>query len=415
MRPNCYIEDVTLPRTTKPLTNTEIKNARPSEKEYNLFDGGGLALRIKPNGTKFWVFNYARPYTKKRTNLSFGQYPDVSLADAREKRGDAKSLLAKNIDPKEHKKQSELDAKHTLESTFGVVTNKWYELKAERIKPESLKKIWLSFQKHVLPELKDVPVTELKPRMALNVLEPVINAGKNETAKRLARTINEVMIVALAMGLIEANYLSDLTKLIPSPKYKSMPTIRPEELPQFMKAVFTANISMPTRCLIEWQLHTMTRPTEAVTARWDEIDFENKLWIIPASKMKMNREHQIPLSTYVVKLLEVIQGFSAKREYLFPGYKSPRSHMNSCTANMAIKRMGYKDKLVAHGMRALASTTLNENEFDPDIIEAALAHQDSNTIRKAYNRAIYLEQRREMMEWWSNFILEASKGSLSIA
>ena len=404
-----------MPRTTKPLTNTEIKNAKPASKEFNLFDGGGLALRVKPNGTKFWVFNYIKPYIKKRTNLSFGKYPDVSLADARVRKSDAKSLLAKNIDPKDHKNQSEREAKQNLESTFGVVTVKWYELKAQRVKPESLKKIWLSFQKHVLPELKDIPVTDLKPKMALNVLEPVINAGKNETAKRLARTINEIMIVALAMGLIEANYLSDLTKLIPSPKYKSMPTIRPEELPELMKAVFTANISKPTRCLIEWQLHTMTRPTEAVTARWEEIDFENKLWVLPASKMKMNREHQIPLSSYVLKLLEVIQGFSAKREYLFPGYHSPRSHMNSSTANMALKRMGYKGKLVAHGLRALASTTLNENNFDPDVIEAALAHQDSNSIRKAYNRAIYLEQRREMMEWWSNFILEASKGSMSIA
>ena len=152
----------------------------------------------------------------------------------------------------------------------------------------------------------------------------------------------------------------------------------------------------------------MCRPSEAAAAKWEEIDFNNKLWIIPAERMKMNREHKIPLTDQTLKLLELMKPVSGHREYIFPADRNPRTHINSQTANMAIKRMGLKGELVAHGMRALASTILNDKGFDPDLIETALAHVEKNEVRRAYNRAEYIERRREMMEWWSHKIMSSS-------
>ena len=182
-----------------------------------------------------------------------------------------------------------------------------------------------------------------------------------------------------------------------------------------MRAIANASIKKTTRCLIEWQLHTMTRPGEAAGTRWKEINLENNLWAIPAVRMKKKRSHKIPLSPQMLALLEVMEPISATREYVFPADRNPKAHVHSATANMALKRMGYGRLLVAHGLRALASTTLNEQGFDPDIIESALAHTDKNDVRGAYNRAEYLERRRIMMRWWSDYIESAAEGNLSLS
>ena len=168
-----------------------------------------------------------------------------------------------------------------------------------------------------------------------------------------------------------------------------------------MQSLAMARIELQTRCLIEWQLLTMTRPSEAVSAKWQEIDFNNCLWIITAEKMKMRREHTITLNKQTMVLLSIMKPISGHREHIFPSLKPPFSTpMNSQTANMAIKRMGYKDKLVAHGLRSIASTAMNEAEFNPDVIEAALAHNDKNEVRRVYNCSTYLEQRKELMACW---------------
>jgi integrase len=173
--------------------------------------------------------------------------------------------------------------------------------------------------------------------------------------------------------------------------------------------IANASIKRTTRCLIEWQLHTITRPSEAAGARWDE-----KVWIIPAERMKKRREHRIPLTEQMLDLLKVIKPISVHREYIFPSDRDPKKPCNSQTANMALKRMGFAGRLVSHGLRSLASTTLNEQSFDRDLVEAALAHVDDNQVRSAYNRTDYLERRRPMMSWWSEHIKEAAQGSLSV-
>lgn len=252
---------------TKALTNTEVKQAKAKDKEYNLADGGGLALRVRKTGSKAWIFNYTKPFTIKRTNIGFGNYPDVSLADARTKRAKAKELLAKDIDPKTHKEEITLQKKDELANTFGKVTLKWYELKKQKVKEETATKAWNTMNKHVLPELENVPIHLIKPKMVIDILQPLANKGIFETVKRLCCNINEVMRLAVASGLIEANYLTDITKLFPAPKKQHMATIKPERLPELMIALSMSTITKNTRCLVEWQLHTMTRPVEAATAR----------------------------------------------------------------------------------------------------------------------------------------------------
>jgi integrase len=222
------------------------------------------------------------------------------------------------------------------------------------------------------------------------------------------------MVFAVNTGLVTDNPLSAINKAFEVPKKQHMPTLKPDRLPELMSALNTASIKIITRCLIEWQLHTMCRPNESARARWEEIDLEAKNWNIPAERMKMNRAHTIPLTAQTLALLEFIKPISGHREFLFPADRNPRKHANDSTANVAIGRMGFKGQLVAHGLRALASTTLNEQGFDSDVIESCLSHIDTNEVRKAYNRSEYLERRQKVMSWWSNHIEQASIGNMSL-
>lgn len=211
------------------------------------------------------------------------------------------------------------------------------------------------------------------------------------------------MIYAVNTGLIDANPASGVGMAFEKPKKQNMPTLRPEELPKLMRALVMSNLSVSTRCLINWQLLTLVRPSEASGAKWSEIDLDSKLWTIPAERMKAKREHIVPLTPQALEILEVMKPISAHREHIFPSRNDPKQSMNSQTANAALKRIGYGGKLVAHGLRAIASTALNEHGFNADVIEAALAHSDKNEIRRAYNRSTYLEHRVDLMTWWGCF------------
>jgi integrase len=402
-------------RVTRPLTNTEVDKAKPQTKVTSLFDGDGLELKINPTGTKKWLLKYYRPFTKKRTNLTFGVYPDISLADARKLRAKAKELLAKDIDPKEHKDNLSRENKERIENTLLNVASKWFEVKRAQISKDYATDVWRSLELHVFPDLGKYPISEVTAPIAIKTVQPIAEKGSLETVKRLNQRLNEIMSYAVNTGLIHSNPLAGVKAAFEKPKKQNMPTIKPDELPKFMQALSIASIKIVTRYLIEWQLHTMVRPSEAAGIKWDEIDFDNKLWNIPAERMKKKRPHSVPLTQQALNLLSAIKPISGHREYIFPADRNPRKHTNESTANTAIKRMGYKDKLVAHGLRSLASTTLNEQGFDGDVIEAALAHVDSNEVRRAYNRADYLNRRATMMIWWSDHIETCATGNFSLS
>lgn len=391
-------------RTTRPLTNTEVLRAKADDKDMTLHDGDGLFLVIKTSGKKLWRFRYQRPATKQRTMIGLGAFPALSLANARSLRADYLALLANGIDPQVQAEIAEEQHQIALDSIFETVAANWFQLKSKSVTPDYAKDIWRSLVKDVFPVVGEIPVQQIKARTLVEALEPIKARGALETVRRLVQRINEIMIYAVNIGFIDANPASGVGMAFEKPKKQNMPTLRPEELPKLMHSLVMSNLSIPTRCLIEWQLLTLVRPSEAAGAKWIEIDFNANLWTIPAERMKAKREHVVPLSPQVLNILEVMKPISAHREHIFPSRNDPKNPMNSQTANAALKRIGYGGKLVAHGLRSIASTAMNEAGCNPDVIEAALAHTDRNEVRRAYNRSTYLNQRIDLMNWWASYV-----------
>ncbi|NUL39422.1 integrase domain-containing protein [Kosakonia sacchari] len=391
-------------RTTRPLTNTEVSHAKATDKDLTLHDGDGLFLMVKTSGKKLWRFRYQRPATKQRTMIGLGAFPALSLAEARGLRAQYLSLLARGVDPQTQAEQAAEQQQIALESIFSNVAANWFAMKRNSVTTDYAKDIWRSLEKDIFPAIGEIPVQEIRARTLVEALEPIKARGALETVRRLVQRINEIMIYAVNTGLIDANPASGIGMAFEKPKKQNMPTLRPEELPKLMRSLVMSNLSVPTRCLIEWQLLTLVRPAEASGARWAEIDLDARLWTIPAERMKAKREHIVPLSPQALEILDVMKPISAHREHVFPSRNDPKKPMNSQTANAALKRIGYGGKLVAHGLRSIASTAMNEEGFNPDVIEAALAHSDKNEVRRAYNRSTYLEQRIDLMKWWSNLV-----------
>lgn len=391
-------------RTTRPLTNTEVLRAKATEKDMTLHDGDGLFLIVKTSGKKLWRFRYQRPNTKQRTMMGLGAFPALSLANARGLRAEYLALLANGIDPQVQAEVAEEQQQIALDSIFSTVAANWFQLKSKSVTPDYAKDIWRSLEKDIFPSIGNISVQSIKARTLVESLEPIKARGALETLRRLVQRINEIMIYAVNTGLIDANPASGIGMAFEKPKKQNMPTLRPEELPRLMQSLSMSNLSVSTRCLIEWQLLTLVRPSEASGTRWEEIDINAKLWKIPAERMKAKREHIVPLSPQAINILEMLASISSHRNYVFPSRNNPKQPMNSQTANAALKRIGYGGKLVAHGLRSIASTALNEAGMNPDVIEAALAHNDKNEVRRAYNRSTYLEKRIELMNWWGEFV-----------
>lgn len=397
------------------LVDTEIKKAKAADKPYTLTDGGGLFLIISPTGSKSWRFNYYRPISNKRTKIALGMYPTVTLAKARALREEYKQLLANNIDPQTHLKQIELQALQFQQNTFLAIAEKWKEKKATEVKEKTLKPRWRMLEKYVFPELGKLPISQISPLQLSNVVRPVFERGTANTGLVIIQMVNEIMIFAVNLGIIEFNKCSNVSSTFNVKKLtKHQPTIRPEKLPEFMSALRDSAIDLVVKLLIEFSLLTMVRPNEAANAEWSEIDFEEALWHIPAERMKMKKAFTVPLSSQAIKLLNKLKPITGRSRFVFQSPRSPQKAMSSITANAAIRRIGYKGELTAHGLRSIASTYLNEKFIDIniEIIEACLSHQSKNKVRNAYNRSTYLEQRKPLMNDWGNFVEMCAKQSL---
>lgn len=306
--------------------------------------------------------------------------------------------------------QQYLKQQEDLLSTVKQAAESWLQLKSSRVSKRHAFNIRRSFELYVFPTIGDFQITMLTPFSVIEVLRPLERAGKLETLSRLCTRINELMDWCVNHGLIESHRLGKIQSVFRRPKAHHMKTIAPSELPTLMHRIKTSNLDVISRAVIEWQLHTMVRPGEAVKARWQDIDLNNRIWEIPAEFMKMRRPHQVPLSPQCIDILNMMESFG-KSEYVFQSFYRKGTHLSKEAANNALKRIGYKDRLVAHGMRALASTVLNEHEFKSDWIEMSLAHGDKNYVRRIYNNAKYLARRREMHNWWSNYIEQAANSA----
>ncbi|GCL19507.1 integrase domain-containing protein [Escherichia coli] len=397
-------------KIAKKLTDTEIKSTKPADKEINLFDGDGLILRIAPlakGGKKNWYFRYAVPVSKKRTKMSLGTYPHLTLAKARALRDENLSLLANGVDPQVHNNNKAKALKSAIEHTLQAVARKWLDekVKTSGISQDHAEDIWRSLERNIFPTLGDTPIKEIRPKMLKQHLDPIEKRGVLETLRRIISRLNEIFRYAATEELIEFNPADNLAQRFSKPKKQNMPAQPPTELPRFLTVLNNASVRMETRLLIEWQLLTWVRPGEAVRTRWSDIDIETGMWNIPAEFMKMKKPHKVPLSKEALQVLDLMKAISGHREWVFPSIKAPLNHMHEQTANAAIIRMGFGGELVAHGMRSIARTAAEESgKFRTDVLEAALAHSKKDEIIAAYNRAEYLTERVILMQWWSDFV-----------
>ena len=407
-------------RTITPLNNTKIDKAKPQQKEFTLSDGKGLYLLIKPNGAKLWRFNYYKPFTqpKKRALIGIGKYPDISLQQARAIREEYLSLLAQNIDPATYRRQQEQTKKDELNNTYESVAWAWFEYRKTKknFSADYQKDVESLIRRNLLPHFGHLPISQITAPLALKAFKQYQDEGKLEKLKRSIQKHNEIMTYALHREIIQSNPTANISKEFDSPTVEHFKTIKPEDLSEFIYTLNHAQIQLQTRYLILWQLLTMTRPNEAATARYEDIDEKAKIWTIYIQKGikedDKGRVHKITLSRQALALLREIKKLSEGKTYLFPSMKNPQSHVNTQTANSAIKRMGYKGKLVAHGLRAIASTYLNEKGYDSELIEVALSHMKSDRIKAAYDRGERLEQRFKLLQVWGDFIEECSQGAI---
>ena len=389
---------------TTPLTDTKIKQSKPAEKVITLSDGGGLQLRIKPNGSKLWQLRFNKPIDKKPALMGLGAYPSITLAQARKLRESAKELLAQGINPKLHRDEQEQQKQAIINNTFLSVVGSWLKLKESEVQPSTLKTINTTLTNHVLPHLGKLPITVITAPIAIKALRPIEAKGNLEVIARACQYLNQIMRYATNHGIIHSNPLAGIKEVFMANKVTNNPHVLPEELPKLLMDIETASIKKITRNLILWQLHTMTRPAEAALAKWDEIDYDNNLWIVPAERMKTGIEHKIPLTKQMLSLLHDCKLIAAFSPYVFPADRDPTKHANKASANMALKRMGYQGKQTAHGLRGLARTTLSDQGCAYEPSEACLSHKVGNSVSQSYNHSTYLNQRIEIMAWWSEHI-----------
>lgn len=380
------------------LTQAEVKSAKQREKRYTLADGGGLILLVNPDGKRWWRFRYRYHGVPKM--LSLGAFPDVSLKLARSKHQEARSLLADGIDPSA-KRRAEREA---AEDTFKAIFDEF--LKQCRLGEESKKQARQRFDKHVLPYIGKRPIEAIDSQELLKVLRRVESRGTYETAGRIRSMCSRVFRYAIATGRASIDPAAALLGALQAPEEKHRATITsPKEIGALLRAIDAYEGYPATAAALKLAPLTFVRPGELRQAEWSEIDFDAREWRIPAEKMKMGREHVVPLSSQAVDVLHELELLTGDGRYLFPSIRTKERPMSDNTVNGALRRLGYgKDEMCGHGFRAMASTLLNELGYSPDHIERQLAHQHGNKVRKAYNHAQYLPKRRQMMQEWADYL-----------
>ncbi|WP_339710623.1 integrase arm-type DNA-binding domain-containing protein [uncultured Sphingosinicella sp.] len=387
------------------LSALAVRNAKSREKPYKLGDGGGLYLLVKPSGTRLWRMNYA--YMGRQNTLSFGEWPLIGLAEAREKREEAKRHLAAGLDPSEERKLEQMRAEFAASNTFRAVAEEWF-LKNERegLSPVTLaKNRWLLDKAYVT--LANRPICQIGVQEVLLVLRRIEAAKHYESAKRMRSVISRVFRYAIATARADRDVAADLRGALVTPKVKHLAAITdPAEAGVLMRAIAGYAGHTITKIALEMSAHMFVRPGELRQAEWSEFDFDRALWVLPAEKMKMRRAHRVPLSRQMLALIDQLKPLTGHGRYVFPSFHTPRRPMSENTVNTALRRLGYaQDEMTAHGFRAMAATLLNEMSiWNADAIERQLAHMENNGVRRAYTRGEYWEERVRMMQHWSDYL-----------
>lgn len=384
------------------LTVKQIDSSKPKEKDYKLSDGGGLYLLVKTNGGKYWRLKYR--IDGKEKLLAIGIYPTVTLADARRKRDDAKRLLADGIDPNQQRKEQKQASKIDSVNTFKNIALEWYEGRKDRWSVGYRDDMMDAFEKDVFPYIGNRPIAEIKPMELLEVLSIMEKRGATEKLKKVRQRCGEVWKYAIITGRAEYNPAPDLASAFVPHKREHYAHLSVSELPEFLSSIDKYMGSQIVRVALRVLILTGVRPGELRKAEWSEINFDTGVWEIPAEKMKMRRPHIVPLSEQVIDLLKQIHPISGSYQYIFPSRTDYRKHISDMALNTMIRRMGYSGRATGHGFRHTMSTILHEQGYNTAWIETQLAHVDKNSIRGTYNHAQYIDGRREMLQWYADYM-----------
>ncbi|HAT3727220.1 TPA: tyrosine-type recombinase/integrase [Serratia marcescens] len=385
-----------------PLTDVKVRTAKPQDKPYKLADGGGLYLLVNTNGSRYWRLKYRVMGREKL--LSIGVYPDISLAVARQKRDEARKVLAEGNDPSAVKKAEKQAKKIAAENTFESIAREWHKAKADRWSLRYRDEIIDTFEKDIFPYIGLRPIAEIKPLELLETLKRMEKRGALEKMRKVRQRCGEVFRYAIITGRTEYNPAPDLAGALAVHKKKHLPFLTVQELPEFLKDLAGYTGSIITKSATYLIMYTGVRTQELRFARWEDIDLDKAMWEVPAEHMKMRRPHKVPLSRQAISLLKQLKPITGHYPLVFVGRNDPRKPISKESINQVIELLGYKGRLTGHGFRHTMSTILHEQGYDSTWIEMQLAHVDKNAIRGAYNHAQYLDGRRKMMQWYADYL-----------
>ena len=384
------------------LNARQVESAKGKDKPYKLSDGGGLYLLVNPNGSKYWRMKYR--VAGKEKLLAVGVYPDVPLVDARRRRDEAKRLLAAGGDPGQEK-QAEKQAKIlAVQNSFESIAIEWHDYKKPNWSDGYASDILEYLTKDIFPFIGKRSINDIKPAEMLSVLRKMEQRGVLDKLKKTRQACRQIFTYAVITGRAENNPVTDLVGALKAPKQKHFPHLNVEQIPDFLNALNEYSGSMVTRSATRLLMLTGLRTIELRASEWVDIDFEKGIWQIPAERMKMRRPHVVPLSSQVKALLEEVHQLTGRGKYIFPGRNDSGKPMSEASINQVIKRIGYDGKATGHGFRHTMSTILHEQGYNTAWIETQLAHVDKNSIRGTYNHAQYLDGRREMLQWYADYM-----------
>jgi integrase len=392
-----------MPRRIAPLTDTKVRTVKATEKSQKLFDGWGLYLLVTPTGGKLWNLKYR--FEGKEKKLSLGVYPDISLAEARQRRDQARTLLANGADPGDTRKAQKAAGVEETE-TFEVIAREWHAKFTPSWAASHADKILRRFELYVFPWLGSRPIKAITAPELLGVLRRIEGKGTLDTAHRTKQTCGQVFRYAVATGRAERDPSGDLRGALPPTNGRHMATITdPKEITGLLRAIRDYRGSIVTRCALRLAPLVFVRPGELRHAEWREINFETSEWRIPAEKMKAGVLHIVPLSRQALAVLHEIYPLTGHGRYVFPSPRTDERPMSNNAVLAALRRMGYaRDEMSGHGFRSMASTLLNEQGWNRDAIERQLAHAERNSVRAAYNYAEFIPERRKMMQAWADYL-----------
>jgi integrase len=392
------------------LTDIETRRAKRKQKAYRMSDSGGMYLWVTPAGGKLWRWSYA--YGGKEKLMSFGKYPDVSLAMARERHGEARKLLATGIDPMAQRKAEKTAEQVANANSFASIAAQWLEHWRHGKSPRHVDSTRRRLAANILPSLGTRPIAEIEAPDLVAMVKAIEERGARDIAKRALETTGQIFRFGIASGYVKRNPASEIrpSDILKATRKKNYSRIDVKQLPHLLKQIEVYPGTHVTRLAMKLMALTFVRTSELIGARWDEFDLKAARWDIPAERMKMRTPHVVPLATQALEILETLRELTGNTQWLFAGDRDPKRPMSNNTILKGLERMGYKGKMTGHGFRGLASTILHERGYAHEHIELQLAHAPRNAVSAAYNHALHLKARSKMMQEWADFLEHTQRG-----